>query len=105
MYSRVYRVFVIVVLLFFFSINSAQALGDPVKISTSTNATVFPQVVSDSNGYLHMTWMEVADFNSPWWGEQNPGILYSRWNGDAWSAPFKISENSGFAEMSTLAVD
>ena len=99
-----------VIALFFVSVllillvNQVHALGTPIKISTSSNATVFPQIVTDSNGYLHLIWMEIASDDAPWTG-QNPGILYSRWNGDTWSAPSKISENTGFAEIPSLAVD
>ena len=92
-------------LFFYFFVSSVQALGNPVKISNSANATVFPQVVADSNGYLHIAWMEVADDTSIWGGFQNPGILYSRWNGDTWSTPLTISENTGFAEIPSIAAD
>ena len=95
----------LVLLLTFALVTPIQALGNPVKISTSTNQTVFPQTVADSNGYLHLVWMEVATETEIWGGHQNPGIFYSRWNGDTWSAPLKISENTGFAEIPSIAAD
>jgi len=89
------------------------ALGSPTKISTTTtDDTVFPQTVTDSKGYLHMVWMEVLpidcsgfDCTNVWGSYQNSGIFYSRWNGDTWSAPLKISENTGFAQLPSTAVD
>ncbi len=81
------------------------AIGDPVRITNNTNATVFPQTVADSKGYLHMVWMEVINENERWSNIQNPGIFYSRWNGDTWSTPLKISENTGFAEIPAITVD
>src|SRR3990170_2030843 len=66
----------------FLYIQSVFALGNPVKISTSSFDTVYPQIVTDGSGYLHLLWMEVT---SDWGGYANPGILYSRWNGDTWS--------------------
>jgi hypothetical protein len=45
-----------------------------------------------------MVWQE-NDGTSP-----NPGIQYSRWNGDTWSTPFKVSENTAFAEIPSIAV-
>jgi len=74
----------------------------PQKISTSTDDTILPQVVTDNLGYIHSVWME-ADVN---WTSPNPGIFYSRWNGDIWSTPLKISANTtGFADSPSLAVD
>lgn len=105
---KIYRILTIVIaafLAFGIAVPKASALGNPVKISNSSNATVFPQIVADSNGYLHITWMEVANDTSIWGGFQNPGILYSRWNGDTWSAPLTISANTGFAEIPSIAAD
>lgn len=84
----------------------AFAIGNPVKISnSSTNDVVFPQIAADSSGYLHVAWQEVTPEQS--WGGNvvNPGIFYSRWNGDTWSSPMKISENTLFSENPALTSD
>lgn len=93
---------IVILVIATFLAGKATAIGNPVKISNSSYDTVYPQTVADSNGYLHLIWMEVT---SDWGGYANPGILYSRWNGDTWSAPLKISENTGFAEIPSIAVD
>src|SRR3989338_378638 len=93
------------IVLLVLSSSSVKALGDPVKISDSIYATTAPQVVTDSSGYLHIVWMEVQDENKIWGKHQNPGIFYSRWNGDVWSAPLKISENTNFAEIPSITAD
>src|SRR3989338_5057807 len=104
--AKFFLILIAIILTFFFTpLRQVNAIGNPVKISTSSNATVYPQIVTDSNGYLHIAWMEVANDTSIWGGFQNPGILYSRWNGDTWSSPLKISENTGFAEIPSIAVD
>lgn len=82
----------------------ANALGNPIKISTSSNDVAFPQTVADSKGYLHSVWMELNPGQTIFLG-LNPGIYYSRWNGDTWSAPLKISENTDFAANPSIAVD
>lgn len=105
--SSILVYFLTIAFLLYFFPKIISAIGDPIKISTSTNATTFPQLVADSKGYLHMVWMEVTSDAVRWGGttHANPGILYSRWNGDNWSAPLKISENTGFAEIPSIAVD
>ena len=59
-----------------------------------------------------MVWMEVIPIDCSgffctniWGSYQNTGILYSRWNGDTWSAPINISSNTGFAQFPSIAVD
>ena len=83
--------------------NSAfAAFTPPKKISSSTNDTILPQLLTDNLGYIHLVWME-ADVN---WSSPNAGIFYSRWNGDTWSTAEKISVNTtGFADSPALAVD
>jgi len=47
-----------------------------------------------------MTWQEYnGSFSS------NPGIYYSRWNGDTWSTPSNISENTGYADGASITTD
>lgn len=50
-----------------------------------------------------MVWQELTPGQH--WSGFNPGIYYSRWNGDAWSGPLKISQNTGFAEIPSIAAD
>lgn len=79
------------------------ALGNPIKISTSSNDVINPVTVTDSTGYLHAVWQELTPEQV--WTGVNPGIYYSRWNGDTWSTPLKISENTDFASNPSIAVD
>lgn len=88
---------------FIFS-GQANALGNPVKISTSGNDVAFPQTITDSKGYLHSVWMELNPGQTVFLGV-NPGIYYSRWNGDTWSTPLKISSNTDFAANPSISVD
>lgn len=97
--------YIILFLAVLISPTTAYALGNPVKISNSSNQTIFPQTVTDTNGYLHLTWMELTTTDESWSGHANPGIFYSRWNGDTWSSPLEISENTGFAEIPTVTSD
>jgi hypothetical protein len=99
--KRIFFILLILVLLVpTFSPNQAFAIGDPVNISASSNDAIYPQVLSDSKGYLHAVWMEF-DPSGP---ASSSGIYYSRWNGDTWSVPLKISENTGWAEIPSIAV-
>ena len=85
---------------FFVSTPKAHALGNVVTISNSSNDSLFPTVVADNKGYLHMAWQEyTGNFDT------NPGIFYSRWNGDTWSAPINISGNTGFADNVSITTD
>lgn len=96
--------FLILSILFLgFPLPSAQAAyTPPQKLSTSSFDTIVPMMVPDIDGYLHLVWME-ADED---WSRPNPGIYYSRWNGDTWSTPLKISQNTtGFAEDPSIAID
>ncbi len=79
------------------------ALGTVTKVSTSSNDVINPVTVADSKGYLHSVWQELTP-DQVWTGV-NPGIYYSRWNGDTWSAPLKISANTDFASNPSIAVD
>ena len=83
---------------------SASALSNPITISNSQNDTLYPQTVTDTSGYLHAVWMDVEP-GKIWARHQNPGIFYSRWNGDIWSTPVSISNNTGFAEMPSISSD
>lgn len=90
-------------LAFLFLKHDAFALGNPVKISISSNDVINPVTVTDSTGYLHAVWQELTPGQA--WTGVNPGIYYSRWNGDTWSEPLKISENTDFASNPSIAVD
>lgn len=96
-------IFALVFFLFAFFPQQARALSNITKISNSSSDVAFPQIVTDSKGYLHVVWMEVVPEQI--WTGSNPGIYYSRWNGDTWSTPLKISENTGFASSPSIAVD
>lgn len=96
--------FLILLFSIVFNLPSRAAYTPPEKISTATsptNSTIYPQMVPDIDGYLHLVWMET----DLWWTRPNPGIFYSRWNGDTWSSPVKISQNTGFAAIPSIAVD
>lgn len=77
----------------------------PEKISTATSptdSTIYPQMVPDIDGYLHLVWMET----DLWWTRPNPGIFYSRWDGDTWSTPLKISRDTpSFSLIPSLTTD
>ncbi len=79
------------------------AVSDQIKISTSSDNVVVPAIVSDTKGYMHTAWQEMTPGQG--WSGLNPGIFYSKWNGDTWSAPLKISQNSAFAEIPSIAAD
>ncbi len=79
----------------------------PTKINTSVNHSILPATITGPNGYLHTVWTEIDPSLSP--GDQffysnNPGVYYSYWNGDAWSVPVKVSQNTGFAGFPSIAV-
>jgi len=84
---------------------SLAAWSTPIKISTSANNVVIPQLTTDTKGYIHAVWEEVDPVD--WWAWPNPGIFYSRWDGDIWSAPLKISPDpsTGFADNPAIAAD
>ena len=52
--------FLILFISFFIFSKIASALGNPVKISNSSNDAIFPQTNTDSKGYLHMVWQELT---------------------------------------------
>lgn len=77
----------------------------PEKINTSANDAILPTIVTGPNGYLHSAWMEKdPDDDEFWSGLQTPGIFYSYWNGDAWSTPFKISQNTNWTGFPGITV-
>ena len=72
------------------------AWSDSRQISDGLNTAIVPSVTTDSKGYLHAVWMEIDPLIEDWWdGNENPGIFYSKWNGDTWSTPLRISANTG----------
>ena len=95
------------------------AWSDPKKLSVSANTDVMPSITTDANGYLHAVWMQfypddgVEDENNGYEYEffsryENPGIYYSKWNGDSWSAPVEISQNDAtgkWAGFPAIAAD
>lgn len=104
MFKRLLSFFIIFFLAFLFIKQDANALGAPVKVSNSSNDVAFPQTITDSKGYLHSVWMELNPGQTVFLGV-NPGIFYSRWNGDTWSTPLKISSNTDFAANPSISVD
>ena len=103
MYKRIFGFLFIILSAFLIFSQEANALGNPVKVSNSSNDVINPVTVTDSTGYLHAVWQELTP-DQVWTGV-NPGIYYSRWNGDTWSTPLKISENTDFASNPSIAVD
>src|SRR3989338_7857023 len=83
------------------------AWSDSRQISDGLNTAIVPSVTTDANGYLHAVWMEIDPAIEDWWnGIENPGIYYSKWNGDIWSTPVKISNNTAkSAAMPAIAAD
>ena len=57
-----------------------------------------PAIVSDSNGNVHIVWMD-GGFGSP-----TTPLLHSFWNGDVWSSPTTIVSGS-YNELPSLAAD
>lgn len=64
------------------SAGKAYALSNVITVAAPSEDVTWPIIQPDSTGYLHFAW------------QQDSGIFYSRWNGDAWSSPLKISTNS-----------
>lgn len=76
----------------------------PEQINTSGNYAVLPATMTGPNGYFHTVWTELDPLN-PKTGVLNPGVFYSYWNGDAWSEPVRVSQNTdGFAGWPAIAV-
>ena len=88
------------------AVESSLASQSTTNISNPENNAVYPQAVVDSSGYIHVVWMEVRPDQPAWfqWID-NPGIFYSMYNGNAWSEPLRISENSALAEIPSIAID
>jgi len=103
MIKKILSGFFIFSLAFIIFSTDANALGTVTKISNTSNDVINPVTVADSDGYLHVVWQELTPGQV--WTAVNPGIYYSRWNGDTWSTPIKISENTGFASTPSIAVD
>jgi len=76
----------------------------PQKINISENHALLPTIVTGPNGYLHAAWMELTPGDDFWTGTQTPGIFYSFWNGDTWSNPYKVSENTGWTGFPAIAI-
>lgn len=99
---------IFVLIIFIFSISPAKAAwSDPKTISSGAGNTIMPSITTDSKGYLHAVWMELTPGDENFWsGIENPGIFYSKWNGDAWSTPLKISQNTNkWAGLPAIAAD
>jgi len=101
--TQILFIFLFLASLFLVFTSKSLAVSDQVKISTSSDNVVVPAIVSDTKGYMHTVWQEMTPGRG--WSGLNPGIFYSKWNGDTWSAPLKISENTAFAEIPSIAAD
>jgi len=88
------------ILLFLISSTPIYALNSPNKISTGSNEALMPAIVTDSNGKVHIVWMDApSGFGSP-----TTSLLHSYWNGNVWSAPTTIVSGS-YNELPSLAAD
>lgn len=92
--------FFAVTLLFLFQVTSAQALNSPTKISTSPNDNLAPAIVADSNGKVHIVWMDAP---GGWFGSEG-SLVHSYWNGSIWSTPATIT-STNFPWLPSLAAD
>lgn len=93
----------LVVPYFSLNLNKAHAFSSIETVSNNSSDNVFgPAISPDASGYIHAVWFETfpTGNNNP-----NPGIYYSRWNGDTWSTPDKISQNAAYADYPTIATD
>lgn len=107
MIKKLVSLFLLFLMSFFFTSPAGAAWSDPKIISNGTGNTIMPSITTDSKGYLHSVWMELSPGSENFWtGVENPGIFYSKWNGDTWSTPLKISQNTGkWAGLPSIAVD
>lgn len=78
----------------------AHALNSPQKISTSTNDNLAPAIVADSNGKIHVVWMDAPNG----WSSSTTTLVHSFWNGAVWSTPTTIASGN-FHELPALAAD
>ncbi len=101
--TRVLFIFLFLASLLSIFTSKSLAVSDQVKISTSSDNVVVPVITSDTKGYMHTVWQEMTPGQG--WSGLNPGIFYSKWNGDTWSSPLKISENTAFAGIPSIAAD
>lgn len=79
---------------------NAFALNSPQKISTSSNDNLAPAIVADSNGKVHVVWMDAPNG----WGSSTTSLVHSFWNGQVWSTPTTIASGN-FHELPSLAAD
>jgi len=111
--AKLYRfILFLIVNSLFLTIFSSPVAADifwstPAKINNSNMEAATPATITGPNGYLHVVWQEIdpAYIQTPYWTQTaNPGIYYAYWNGDAWSTPIKIYENTGFAGFPSITV-
>lgn len=76
----------------------------PQKINTTSTYAISPATVTDQQGYFHSVWMEMDTNDQSGWAN-NPGIFYSYWNGDVWSAPEVVSLSDYSAFYPVIAAD
>ncbi len=65
----------------------------PYNLSHSPTASIYPSIVTDRYGYVHVFWAE--DFEGKSVDPENPleksnSIMYSFWDGSTWSEPINL---------------
>ncbi len=74
--------------LVFFSICSGQSWTPPVNVSNMESSS-FPDIAIDGNGIIHIVWIAIFENNV-----RKVMYSYSNDDGETWSIPFDVSQNS-----------
>lgn len=66
---------------------------EPINLSNSPTSSIYPAIVTDDNGFVHIFWAEDLNGRSvdpAFPEERSNSIFYSFWNGASWSQPIDI---------------
>lgn len=98
--TKLHILLLVLALLFAFPQESANGLNSPNKISTGVSEALYPSIVTDSNGRVHIVWMDGEEGIH----SETTNLVHSYWNGDVWSAPATIATGN-YHELPSLAAD
>src|SRR3989344_9154515 len=87
MAKKIKAFFLAILVILIIPLTSVQAVNSPEKISTTSNEQIQPAITTDSDGKVHVVWVEDLE-------DGTTNLIHRFWNGQVWSTPTTIASGA-----------
>src|SRR3989344_3660710 len=87
MAKKIKAFFLAILVILIIPLTSVQAVNSPEKISTTSNEQIQPAITTDSDGKVHVVWVEDLE-------DGTTNLIHRFWNCQVWSTPTTIASGA-----------